>query len=431
MYTNPNDHQGNYNLVEAKPKKTNNNTGKYIALTLAIALLSGGSGYVGALLAGSENEIPTSSVSTKATKTEKETKAETTAEIINVVENSTTENVTTSSELTIPEIINIAKPSVVLIEASFPEANLLSSGTGFFITSDGYIVTNAHVIETEVPTSGYSNFGGLFGDFYNGSAQTEIIPASEVTITTDNDEEFTAEIVGRDTLSDLAVLKIEKDGLEAVNIGKSEELILGETTVTIGYPLGLGLSTSNGTITGLDREIYFENSGTDPSPLTLIQTNAAINSGNSGGPLLNNKGEVVGIISSKIASSEVDGVGFAIPMDQAMPLLEELMTTGEIANTTPKIGITGTDITTSIQRYYNLPVSEGIFVVDVEVGSAANRAGIESGDIIVGADGKECLCMDDLIKIKNKFKVGDTLTLSLARADGNIDVDLVLSSFDE
>ncbi len=434
MY-NSNDHQGEYNLVEAKPKKTNNTAGKYIALALAITLLSGGSGYAGALLAGGNNndgENPSSSniVSTTVAKTEAETTTETSSEIINVVGKPSTPSV---NELSIPDIIKLAEPSVVLIEANFPDENLRSSGTGFFITSDGYIVTNAHVVETEVQK--YNNndpFGGLFGNFYgNSNVETEIVPASEVIITTADDEEFTAEIVGRDTLSDLAVLKIEKAGLDAVHVGKSGELVLGETAVTIGYPLGLGLSTSNGTITGLEREIYFENSGTQATPLNLIQTNAAINSGNSGGPLLNGKGEVVGIISSKIASSEVDGVGFAIPMDQAMPLLEELMTTGEIKNTTPKIGITGTEITASVQRYYGLPVNEGILVVEVEAGSAADLAGIVSGDIIIAADGKECLTMDDLITIKNKFKSGETLTLTLARADADLDVDLVLTTFGE
>ena len=160
--------------------------------------------------------------------------------------------------------------------------------------------------------------------------------------------------------------------------------------------------------------------------MTLLQTDAAINSGNSGGPLLNNMGQVVGITSSKLSGTAIDGVGFAIPITDALPLINELMTTGEVKNTVPKIGITGMDITAAVQRYYGLPMDSGVLVSSVEPGSCAEAAGIAEGDVIVGADGKEVTNMEELIALKNKHKAGETMIITLARNDGNIDVELTL-----
>ena len=160
--------------------------------------------------------------------------------------------------------------------------------------------------------------------------------------------------------------------------------------------------------------------------MTLIQTDAAINPGNSGGPLINEYGQVIGITSSKIASSTVDGLGFAIPITDAMPLINDLMNQGYVTNRTPQIGITGTDITPAVMRYYNLPVDSGVLVVSVTEGSGAAEAGISEGDVIVAADGKEVKEMSDLTSVKDKKEIGDVITLTLARKDGNVDVDVTL-----
>ena len=200
---------------------------------------------------------------------------------------------------------------------------------------------------------------------------------------------------------------------------------MGDKAITLGYPLGLGLSASDGIISGLNKEMSVEVAG-GTATMTLLQTDAAVNPGNSGGPLLNSIGQVVGITSSKIASSEVDGVGFAIPITDALPILNELMTTGTVKNTTPKIGITGTEISSAVKRYYNLPVDSGVLVASVEPGSCAEAAGLAAGDVIIKADGQDISTMDELVKIKNKHKAGENMTLTLARSDGDVDIELTL-----
>ena len=248
-----------------------------------------------------------------------------------------------------------------------------------------------------------------------------------MTIVLSNDEntEYEAEIVGADENSDLAVLKIDATGLNltAAEFGSSDELTMGDKAVAIGYPLGLGLSTSEGIISGLNRTLNVELANGGSAAMTLIQTDAAINPGNSGGPLVNDRGQVVGITSSKLVDSSVEGLGFAIPISDAMPLISDLMNKGYVTNTTPQIGITGTDINSAMMRYYNLPVDKGVMVVSVVEGGA--------GDVIVAAEGKDITSMDELTSAKSGKKIGDTMVLTLARADGNIDVTLTLTGEDE
>ncbi|MDE5860039.1 MAG: PDZ domain-containing protein, partial [Oscillospiraceae bacterium] len=195
------------------------------------------------------------------------------------------------------------------------------------------------------------------------------------------------------------------------------------------YTLGLGLSASCGIISGLEREITAELPSGGTATMTLIQTDASINPGNSGGPLLNCRGEVIGITSSKFADSSIDSVGFAIPITDAMPILDELRNKGYVS--TPKIGISGIDITAAERRYYNLPVDKGVLVMSVEADSCADNAGIAEGDIIVAADGKEIKDMDGLVAAKNRHKPGDTMTVTLARNDGNIDIEIILDESTE
>ncbi|MDE6745515.1 MAG: PDZ domain-containing protein [Oscillospiraceae bacterium] len=177
-------------------------------------------------------------------------------------------------------------------------------------------------------------------------------------------------------------------------------------------------------ISGLEKEINSELSNGKTVTMTLIQTDASINPGNSGGPLLNSKGEVIGITSSKIASSSIEGIGFAIPISDAIPILDSLMTKGYVA--TPKLGISGTTITSAVKRYYNLPVNSGVLVASVEEGSCADIAGLEEGDVIIAADGKDIEDFDALVAAKNSHKPGETMTVTLARNDGNIDIEIIL-----
>lgn len=421
---------------ENKPPKKSGGAGKAIAAVIAVAIIGGASGYGGAYLANMNNET---SVTASADAVTEQTTAVTTSKP-ETVHTAVTPLGNTSKELdsglTTADVIEKMTPSVAFITSKSENAGA-STGTGIVFTSDGYIVTNAHVVNFEqtVRTSGNSDpygyndpFSSFFENFYgfdSGNYETVIVEAEEVMVTLSDGNEYKAEIIGSDANTDLAVLKIDASGLTAAEIGDSSSLVMGDTAITLGYPLGLGLCASDGIIAGLDKEMSVEVANSSVT-MKLIQTDAAINSGNSGGPLINSHGQVVGITSSKLMGSSIDGVGFAIPITEALPLINELMTTGEIKNTIPKIGITGSEITAAVKRYYGLPVESGVLVSAVEPGSCAELAGIAEGDVIVAADGEEVKDMNTLIALKNKHKAGETMVLTLARSDGNIDVELIL-----
>ena len=432
-------YEANYTPTEPEKPKNNgsNKAGKIFALILAVALIGGASGFGGALLANSMNtdKITASEVEQQETDEEKETISTVTA----APQNSSNEDATlgnllnvapaNGSALTTEQIIHNATPSVVLITSEFKDAQGSGTGTGIVLSADGYIITNCHVIETSYQTyqstgdmNPFENPFSFFGGGYEAVTQTA--QADKVTVTMSDGSEHEAEIIGSDENTDLALLKIDVEGLIPAVLGSSDDLTLGETAVTLGYPLGLGLSASEGIVSGLEKELTTELSSGGTTTMILIQTDASINPGNSGGPLLNERGEVIGITSSKIADSYVEGIGFAIPITDAMPILEDLMNKGYVS--TPKIGITGSDITPAVKRYYNLPVDAGVLVVSVEADSCADIAGIAEGDVIVAADGKDISDMNGLVAAKNKHKPGETMTVTLARSDGNIDVEIVL-----
>lgn len=304
-----------------------------------------------------------------------------------------------SRELTVPEIVKKAKPSVVGISSRFGEKTV-GTGTGIIMTEDGYIVTNAHVVK-------------------NSSDKAEC-----VTVVLSDKSEYPAEIVGADSRTDLAVIKINADAakLSAAEFGDSSALSEGELAVAIGNPLGFELygSVTSGIISALDRIITI-----DEYTMTLIQTDAAINPGNSGGPLLNSCGQVIGINSSKIISDSAEGLGFAIPITSAKPVIDELMKNGFISGR-PRIGISGEDVTEEVALYYGLP--QGVYVRFVEKNSAADAAGIRSGDIIVSADGKPVKTMQELNAVKDRFKSGEELAVTVYRAKSRIEIKIILGS---
>ena len=423
---------------EPEPKKSGG-AAKTAAVILAAVLAGGASGFGGAYMANSmsaDNSVPADSVSASYDDTEesRETiQTVTTAPQSNNGDGDTSLgnllNIDSSSSDSVSdeEVIRRATPSVTLITSVFPQSGK-GTGTGIVLSSDGYIITNWHVIETSYET--YQSTGGnpfdnpfsFFGGGYETVTKTE--KASEVTVTLSDGSEHKATVVGSDENTDLALLKIDADGLIPAVLGNSDDLKLGEKALTLGYPLGLGLSASGGMVSGLDKEINSELSNGKTVTMTLIQTDASINPGNSGGPLLNSKGEVIGITSSKIASSSIEGIGFAIPISDAIPILDSLMTKGYVA--TPKLGISGTTINSAAKRYYNLPVNAGVLVASVEEGSCADIAGIEEGDVIIAADGKDIEDFDALVAAKNSHQPGETMTVTLARSDGNIDLEIIL-----
>ncbi len=443
MYEN-NNYTYTSNYTPEEPESPKNGGGKkaakIIAAVLAVALVGGASGYGGAYLANSSKETESITASAEgASNTSTENKNETSAVTAAPQKSDGNENTSLGTLLNIDsndadalsnvEVIQRATPSVVLITSTFTEAGGKGQGTGIVLSSDGYIITNCHVIETSYQTyqsSGNNNpFENPFSFFGGGyDVVTKTAKADKITITLSDGTEHEAEVIGSDENTDLAILKIDADGLIPAVIGNSDNLKLGETAITLGYPLGLGLSASGGMVSGLDKEMSTELSNGKVATMTLIQTDASINAGNSGGPLLNSKGEVIGITSSKLVNSQIEGVGFAIPITDALPILDDLMNKGYVA--TPKIGISGVAVSSVEKRYYNLPVDKGVMVVSVEEGSCADKAGIEEGDVIVAADGKDIIDMDALVAAKNAHKPGETMTVTLARSNGNIDINIIL-----
>lgn len=289
---------------------------------------------------------------------------------------------TPDDAMSIPDIYDKVSPSVVGISAKVSRGTQL--GSGFIISDDGYVVTNAHVID------GY---------------------ISSVTVVDGGMNEYEAEVIGSDEQSDIAVLKIDPSqfDLTPVEFGKSSDLRIGELAIAIGNPLGFELygTMTTGIISGLNRTVTI-----DDNTMTLMQTSAAINNGNSGGPLIDAYGRVVGITSAKINSVYGESLGFAIPIDEALPIITNLIEYGYVTGR-PSIGISGKDITEIISMLYGLP--QGIQVYTITEGSGAQKAGIMPGDVIIGIDGETVTGMDELSAIKNRHKVGDTVTVTIYR----------------
>jgi serine protease Do len=303
--------------------------------------------------------------------------------------------------ISIPEIVKKVKPSVVGISSEFYGGT--GTGTGIIMTSDGYIVTNAHVVQE-------SSYGAT-------------VRASSVTVVLEDQSEYPAKIIGTDTRTDLAVIKIDSGNtpLTAAEFGNSDELLEGELAIAIGNPLGFELygSTTCGIISALNRTITI-----DEYEMTLIQTDAAINPGNSGGPLLNSCGQVIGINSSKIISGYTEGLGFAIPINGAKPIIEDLINNGYVTGR-PMLGISGENISYVTSKYYNIP--EGIYVRFIDPSSSAAESGIDVGDIIVGINGTPITTMDELNEIKDKFSAGDSVTLSVYRENTEKTIEIKIT----
>ena len=289
-----------------------------------------------------------------------------------------------------------ALPSMVSISVEYDvnymgmKKAVAGSGSGVILSEDGYILTNNHVISSADSSS-----------FYQVSDAKSI----KVKIYGD-DTEYSAEIIGTDSQTDLAVLKIDKTGLTAAEFGDSSSVQIGEFVLAIGNPYELDYSVTAGIISALNREMTVEN-----TTYNVIQADCAINSGNSGGALVNSKGEVIGITTLKLAGDGIEGVSFAIPVNDTVPIYKELIEKGKISR--PFVGISGIDLdeATAIRN----GLTKGIYVDSVVSGSGAEDAGIMAGDVIVSFDGKDVSTMDELNAIKNTKNIGDKIEIKLYR----------------
>ncbi len=278
-----------------------------------------------------------------------------------------------------------------------------ASGSGIIISEDGYILTNNHVVDSSSEST-----------YYDISEATAV----KVVLST-SDKEYDAKIVGKDSQTDLAVLKIEAENLTAAEFANSDDVKVGEFAMAVGNPLNLGTTITCGVVSALNREVKDNQDGTN---YVCIQTDAAINSGNSGGALVNSEGKVIGVNTLKVSSTGVEGIGFAIPINSTVSVTKDLITYKKVRR--PYIGITGRDLNAETAKKYNL--TEGIYVVSVEEYSAAEKAGIKAEDVIVAVDGEEVKTMDKLNEIKNKHSIGDKITLKIYRNNKEKQITITL-----
>ena len=369
------------------PKKKKKFNGKRVArsavaLVLAAAMGFAG-GFVGAKFGGS-GKVVIQQVAPSST-----------ADSASGSDSSITAASSSGSSLTTEQVADLVSPSVVVITTeqvvysqwSWYGQNQVESGagSGVIISSDGYILTCAHVVDG----------------------------ASNITVTI-GDKDYTATLVGEDTTSDIAVIKIDADGLTPATVGNSDSLKVGQSVMAVGNPLGeLGGTVTGGMISALNRSVTIQGSSS-VNTMSLIQMDASVSPGNSGGGLFNMNGELVGIVNAKSSSSDAEGLGFAIPINDAIKVAQELLENGYVTGR-PYLGITYlavTDAQTASQLGVN---AYGVYVVEVVKGGPAEKAGLQAGDRIVSVDGTEIASKDDLGTLMQKHAAGDTLSITIAR----------------
>ena len=301
-----------------------------------------------------------------------------------------------------PSIVAITNVSQTEYQSFWGQSKTYEStscGSGIIVSQDKeylYVATNNHVVEG----------------------------ANSLTVTFANDDTVSAEIKGTDPSTDLAVVKvalssIKDDTMSAIKVatlGSSDTLKVGESCIAIGNALGYGQSVTTGVISALNREVSVSDSSSSTNyTAELIQTDAAINPGNSGGALLNTAGEVIGINSVKYSDTSVEGIGYAIPMDTAKPIIEELITKEKVdESNSAYLGITGVDVTSDVAKTYNMPT--GVYVAQVMEGAAAEQAGIQKGDIITKFDGKDVTSMEELSSNMQYYAAGTTVDVVIERS---------------
>ena len=374
-----------------KPRKKGG-AGKAVALVLCCALVGGGAGIGGAaawnaLTSGPQgsttiyqNDTPTTQVNIK--------------------------DVDGLTQMTLEEIYASYADSCVCINAQttvqqgWQQYQATSAGSGFIISQDGYIVTNYHVIKG----------------------------ASAIRVTLYNGESYDATYIGGEELNDVAVLKIDVTGLKPVVLGDSDSLVVGEQVSTIGNALGsYSFSQTSGYVSGVGRTVTMS----DGTVMNMIQTDCTINSGNSGGPLFNEYGQVVGITSAKLSNTTgstaatIEGMGFAIPINDVIDIITDYMQYGYVTGR-PYMGILNPTDTGDYAQIFGWP--EGVYVNGVEEGSCAETAGIQPGDIITKIDDTDITGVSQLTSVKNSYRAGDTVTVTVYRSGEYVELSL---TFDE
>ena len=362
------------------PKKRRKRSGgrivrSAVALVLAAAMGFAG-GFVGARVGNAGNKVVIQQVertdSSAASGTAVSSSGMTTSQV---------------SEMVSPSVVVITTEQVVYSQWSWYGQNQVESGagSGVIISSDGYILTCDHVVAG----------------------------ASNITVTI-GDDDYTATVVGEDSTSDVAVLKIEANGLTPAVVGDSDTLTVGDNVLAVGNPLGeLGGTVTSGIVSALNRSVSIQSSGS-VNTMSLVQMDASVSPGNSGGGLFNMNGELVGIVNAKSSDSDAEGLGFAIPVNDAVKVAQELLENGYVTGR-PYLGISYyavTDAQTAAQLGVN---AYGVYIVEVVKGGPADKAGLQAGDRIVSVDGSEVATQSDLGTLMQDHKAGDTIEITVAR----------------
>ncbi|MGI6733478.1 MAG: S1C family serine protease [Anaerovoracaceae bacterium] len=379
--------------VTPQPRRKKGRFRRFVAVVL-IVLLSGTTGFIGGIAAvqyGATNYISPGTADRI---------------IINPADNVNTAEAVAAK--VIPSVVGISTTTEVVRQNIFGMkwGELVPGvGTGFIVHEDGYILTNSHVVD-------------------DGSAKT-------ITVQLTDGRELKGTVLWSDASLDLAVVKVDATNLTAAELGDSDSVNIGAYAVAIGNPFGLAFdrSVTQGVISGLNRTITVGNGSQSVTMEGLIQTDASINAGNSGGPLLNSKGEVIGINSAKAASGE--GLGFAIPINTAKPIVEEVIKTGTFKKAF--IGIEGSNVALYLQYYpdENLGTKTGVIISRVYEGAPAHLAGIQERDVIIGLDDKKIESMEQLTKVLFSYTPGDEVTVRLFRDGKEMEVRLRLGTAPE
>ena len=412
-----------------KPKKKHTGL-KVAAFVLAMVLVSGGSIGVYEGIRSSNADNSSSIVASNDSSAAESSTGDSSSSKKSDSSQSWIQLASTNGSMSVADIVKKVTPSVVGVQSTFSSSNgsnnnpmngyggffgygsqgnngsqgMTGVGTGIIMSKDGYIVTNAHVI---------------YDDEYGyGEASSVQIQMS------DEETTYDARIVAYDKEADIAVLKIDADNLTPAEFGDSSSCEVGEMVVAIGNPLGLQFqnTVTCGIISALDRKV-------NDNTMTLIQTDTAINNGNSGGPLINSSGQVIGINSAKMSSTysgeaTVEGIGFAIPMSEAKSIVDDLINYGYVTGR-PQLGISCQDVTEAVSQAYNIPV--GAYIFSVTAGGAADQAGLQPGDVITGIQDQTISTTEELNAVKNQYKAGDTITLTYVRAGETKKVDVTLA----
>lgn len=364
---------------EFRPKKYVPVRNKIIT-TVGIILLSGvvgfGAGYAGSHLSNNAN--------------------------VTIQQQTNKSNFGTVQVSDVSDIVEKCKDSVVEITTEsassgnsiFGQYVSQGAGSGVIISKDGYIVTNNHVV------SG----------------------ATSLKVTTTDGTEYDASVVGKDSQTDLAVIKVDANNLQAATLGDSDILQVGDPAIAIGNPLGeLGGTVTTGIISATDRQITI-----DDETMTLLQTDAAINPGNSGGGLFNADGNLIGIVNAKESSTGIEGLGFAIPITPAQDIITELMQNGSVTSR-PALNVSLYDYTSNNQGQYS-KYEDGCYIVQIVKNGAADKAGLKQNDRILSFDGEQIQSTSDVKNVLKKHKIGDTIKMVVERDSKKITVEITLQA---